>query len=142
MDFYNGWVKRLNNEYGTKALSNYDIDDMGRKYLGESYGGVFPADIFVEKNKQIGKIYIVNDENADKPGRHWMTFIQDPEGLLCYDSYAGDITKYNKIFKKLKYKEDRSDREQRYNTDHDCGCRAMSAGISYKKLGRESFLTI
>jgi len=126
------------------------VDDIGNKYLGDSYGGCVAADEFVKMVEttdgvvKIGdnKIYVVNTENSNQDGEHWITFIDDEDGLLAYDSYGADIKKYNKLFKKLTFIQDMDDKEQRYNNEYNCGLRALASGYVYKKFGRDDFLLI
>lgn len=149
--YYDGWVTKIEKDLGhNHTTTNEELDDLGKKYLGDSYGGCLPADVFVDKmldfQDKNGTIYIVNDENRDENGGHWLTFIDDPEGLLAYDSYGQDIIDYNPLFEKISFEQDRKDREQRFldekNPEYNCGPRALSAGIVYKNLGKDCFLMI
>lgn len=146
MKYYNNWVKKLCKIYGNGSLNNIQIDNMGREFLKESYGSCEAADTFVNyikyNQKGNGKCYIVNIQNSDQKGSHWIAFIDDKDELLAYDSYGTNIDKYNKLFKELIFREDTSDREQRYNNEFDCGSRALAACITYKNLGKKCFLLI
>lgn len=143
MEYYNNLVEKMEKKYGKKALTNIQVDDIGKKYLKNKYGACLACDEFIKMNKKgDGKIYIVNTENSNQDGEHWLCFIDGEEGLLAYDSYGADIKKYNKLFKKIEFIQDRDDREQRYNNEYNCGIRALASGIIYNKLGKECFLLI
>lgn len=160
IDYYDSLVNKIRKEIGEdRTTTNKDLDKLGNQFLGNKYGGCYPADIFTKyisdkyKNNKHGdgSIYIVNDENSDQGGSHWVSFIDDPHGLLAYDSYGQDIADYNPLFEKLEYApynliQDRKDREQRFlnepNPEYNCGPRALSAGIVYNNLGRDCFLMI
>lgn len=148
MKYYNRWVDKFESLMGeNKTTNNMQINEVGHKYLGEEYGGCMPADIFVKYIKRNGtgdgKIYIVNTENSREDGEHWICFVDDPETLLGYDSYGENIKEeYDPAFKRIEFVQDVSDREQRFNTEFNCGPRALAAGKTYKKFGREGFLLI
>ncbi len=158
MKYYNRIVGTLKSENKDllKSQSNIDIDGLGDRFLGKSYGGCYAADTFVDHisnhQKGDGTVYIVNTQNESQGGAHWICFIDDKDGLLGYDSYAKKLTKYNKLFKNLNFTESTNDREQRYNNEYTCGLRSLAAGITYKYMskhntpennfGRECFLLI
>lgn len=90
-----------------------------------------------------GQLSIVNTENSNEDGEHWVLFIKDGKDLLGYDSYGQDIKNYNPNFKNLKIIQDRKDAEQKLiPLEANCGHRSLSAGIIYKKYGRKAFLKI
>lgn len=87
---------------------------------------------------------IVNIDNNNGKGLHWVLMIKDKNNLLAYDSYGNDIRNYNHHFIKLKNLiQDTKDREQEYEPiETNCGQRALASGKIYKLKGKGAFLKI
>jgi hypothetical protein len=90
-----------------------------------------------------GDIAIVNIDNSNGKGLHWLLAIKDKGDLLMYDSYGQNIKNYNPNFKDLKIIQDREDAEQSFEPkETNCGQRAIASGLIYKKLGKDAFLKV
>ena len=122
-----------------------DINYMGNYFL-KTYQGCLPADIFVNNFKKCKNgVYVVNTENHNQSGQHWLCFIKYDNGkLLAYDSYAQNINDYNPLFKKLDYWQDRSDWEQDITDENmkNCGFNSLSAGMIFEKYGIDGFKSV
>ena len=144
---YNSKLPKLYKLLGTKGTTNSkQLLDIGRKIFGNDFVGTFPADIFVNEilpYMSSGQLAIVNTENNNEDGEHWVLFIKDNTDLLGYDSYGENIKKYNPNFKNLKIIQDMKDAEQKsIPIETNCGQRTLASAIIYKKYGRKAFLKI
>jgi len=132
------------NNYETTKSS--EINKIGKKYFGDSFLGALPADIFVNEVYPImrdGDVCIVNSEDSNQDGAHWLCAIKDNGKLYMYDSYGTLIKDYNKNFKKIPIIQDMKDGEQKYvPLETNCAQRSLSSAVIYKKYGSGKFLEI
>lgn len=92
-----------------------------------------------------GDIAVVNIDNSNGTGIHWVLAIKDGgvNQFLFYDSYGKNVKTYNDYFNELKIKQDTKDKEQNYGSQfRDCGQRTIASAMVYNKLGKGAFLKI
>lgn len=97
-----------------------------------------------------GKYLIVNLDESDLPGSHWVSLIGDEGKVLIYDSYGRDPKDIlGKFAKKNKFRS--TDIAQHGATDKDaeqgimetnCGARCIAALILYNQFGKAAFLDL
>ena len=100
----------------------------------------------VSKRMAKGDIAVVNTDNSNGEGIHWVLAIKPNNTnnqFLFYDSYGKDVKTYNRYFEELKIIQDTKDREQKYQPyEKNCGQRAIASAMVYDKLGKDAFLKI
>ena len=93
---FNKYKQALVSKLGNKALDNVTIDKVCRVEFA-AWGGCVPSDRVVLKPFHY---YIVNVDNHDQPGSHWLAVFTSAKRAYIYDSYARDPASI--VFKLLK----------------------------------------
>ena len=93
LSFFNKTKKNIINQYGSNGLDNFQIDEIGKKYLKNKFKGTYSVDKVPLK---VG-LYIVNTDKANKPGLHWVAVKQTKTKIYIYDSFSRKSTKILKI---------------------------------------------
>lgn len=123
--------------HSNHTTSSLQLDRIGRKILGDDYIGAFPADVFVNDIEPImngGQTAIVNTENSNQGGQHWLSAVKLNDGkLLMHDSYGSDIKKYNKLFRKLNFIQGHIPHQ--FGLQDNCGQQALTSLEVFEKEG-------
>jgi len=148
-------MEEINNEnfsdlkkmmHNDSTTSNNELDIFGKKLYGNKYIGTYPADTFVNKiypEMKDGNISVVNIDNHNQSGEHWVSFMKIGNKLYGYDSYGKNIKKYNPVFKKLKIIQDTNDGEQTLSfSDKSCGQHALIIWKIMENFGPKNFLMV
>ena len=136
LSFFNKTKKNIISLYGNKGLDNYEMDKIGKKYLGNKFKGVFAVNNIPFKPG----LYIVNTDKANKPGLHWIAVKQTKTKIYIYDSFSrksSNILKilYDKAIKKgLKIIDVNTETDQ-YDKSEVCGSISLSWLITINKFG-------
>lgn len=90
-------------------MNTLEINDAmsGNPVTCKSFRGVFPADklpkpITDGNEHKLPAAYIVNTENSDSSGSHWLAIYQGEAGKAdVFDSFGSQIETYNPLFKRF-----------------------------------------
>ena len=140
-DLFRKYKAALILKFGRGPLSTERIDEFGREQFGSKYGGSGDQSIELFKNKY----YVVNTSwSPNSPGVHWVGIVTNRDGVVnIYDSFARNGSK---LLPKLRQsiqkrgtgkhyiESDRSDKEQRINTDV-CGHLSLAWLLVARDLG-------
>ena len=136
LSFFNKTKKNIISLYGNKGLDNFQIDEIGKKYLKNKFKGVFAVNNIPFKPG----LYIVNTDKANKPGTHWIAVKQTKTKIYIYDSFSrksSNILKilYDKAIKKgLKIIDVNFERDQNDKSEL-CGPISLSWLITMNNFG-------
>ena len=137
------YKKQFISEVGKKALSDEQLNTLGKQYIGKKYIGTFAQD----KLPTTSGYMIVNvdtSKNINTNKCHWVAIYQTAKTLYVYDSF-GRSTSFILpiIFKRNKKKivESKLDPEQ-YGDTELCGHLALSFLCVANDLGIRKALTI
>ena len=136
LSFFNKTKKNIISLYGNKGLDNYQIDEIGKKYLKHKFKGVYAVDNLLFKPGS----YIVNTDKHNKPGLHWVAVKQTKTKIYIYDSFSRKSSKilkilYDKAIKKgLKIIDVNTERDQ-YDKSELCGPISLSRLITMNTFG-------
>ena len=136
LSFFNKTKKNIINKYGSKGLDNYQMDEIGKKYLKNKFKGVFAVNNIPFKPG----LYIVNTDKANKPGLHWIAVKQTKTKIYIYDSFSRRSSKilkilYDKAIKKgLKIIDVNTETDQ-YDKSELCGPISLSWLITMNTFG-------
>ena len=136
LSFFNKTKKNIINKYDNKGLDNYQIDEIGKKYLKNKFKGVYAVDNLLFKPG----LYIVNTDKANKSGTHWVGLKITTKRIYIYDSFSRKSSKilkilYDKAIKKgLKIIDVNTETDQ-YDKSEVCGPISLSFLITINKFG-------
>ena len=67
-------------------MNSVQIEEIGRKWLGSNWLGVFPLDKipFISENRAL----IVNTQSSNLGGEHWIAVYNKPEHVLAFDPFG------------------------------------------------------
>ena len=72
---------------GNKTTFSNILDRISRNLLGESFSGVYPADKIPVLDKDV-KYAILNLDESDEPGSHWVAIAKEGDTTYLYDSFG------------------------------------------------------
>ena len=134
------FVKRL----GKKALYNDELECVGKKLFKSSWNGVHAQDGVVFKPG----FQIINTSHRKEEGEHWVALYVEDNTMFVYDSYARPsrnllktLTKRAKKNKIVVCDSDRSDKEQRDNTEI-CGALCCAWLVCVQNYGIDSAMKV
>lgn len=86
------------------GLTNIEVENIGKKLLGNLFVGVYPADSIPNIKNMTNKSIIFNLSKHTEPGSHYIAVYFKRTKILYFDSYGKSLT--NKYIKKnlKKYK--------------------------------------
>ena len=119
-----------------KTTNGAEISQLGKKFLGSSFKGVFTADTI--PNLKNGQSIIANLDNSSMPGSHWVSMIRLNNKNYFYDSFGrkgGSIMEHatKKLRDSLK-EEIKLDSEQGV-LEENCGQRSIAWLLIAKHWG-------
>ncbi len=129
----------MDNDGTTKAS---DLDHMGKKMFGSKFLGIYSADTIPKMNN--GTYIIVNTDDSNGPGEHWMGLVKNKSNVVVYDSFG---RKTIKILPEIYQSgngcivESENDAEQKESEDN-CGQRVLAAIYVYDKHGLQALKKI
>lgn len=108
------------------VTTGLQLQKYGKIFFGRKFTGVFARDQMpVNINFQY---MIVNLDNSDQPGSHWVACVRDTNGVLVYDSFGRNIPLFvNQI-------NTESDPEQLLQ-EENCGQRCLAFLLVYDYYG-------
>ena len=143
---------------GNTTTYGSDLEKLAKSLFGVKFLGVFPSD----KIPKIPKGYyaIVNLDEADLKGSHWVAIVGDGGKVLVYDSFGRDARKllpeYSKKIeligtdlhgskkhkKKLKKHGVTDTDAEQAPSEKNCGARVISALIIFDRFGKNCFMAL
>ena len=115
--------------WGSKALRDDQVTDIGRQLLGKKYLGTYPIDkIPLSKSD---KYMIINVDRAGLPGSHWCGLYIKGATIYIYDSFARQTKRllkplYDKAKKVNKTIIDVNSKSDQKNNTEICGPLSLS----------------
>lgn len=80
------------------GLTNKQLEDLGKKILGTSFLGVYPADSIPNINNHSNISIIFNLSKHTEPGTHYVAVLFKNKKIYYFDSYGKKLTnKYIKL---------------------------------------------
>jgi hypothetical protein len=127
-------LKVMTKILGKGSTTNHELHKVGKQLFKHNFGGVFSADQIDSMDK--GKYFIVNLDDSDEKGSHWIAVARRGKHLLVYDSFGRRLLK---ILPELLDEdaiiiESEHDSEQK-DIEENCGQRCLSFLMVYDKLG-------
>ena len=139
-------VKALVKKLGNKALSDSDIRKEVKGLNLPKFSGVFLQNSILPEGNCC---YIINQDVVGGPGLHWLSVVQQNKVCYVYDSFGRSagrlIPKFHHIMVGRGYKvknTDLTDQDQYGDKSLDCGHRAISALMIYKKHGLDGYMQL
>ncbi len=86
-------------------------------------------------------MFIINNKSSKQEGEHWLAFIKSDKNkdhkpkVYGYDTYNRDIHKLSPYFRKKKFINANTNRDQAFWAETNCGERCMSWLLSFHKWG-------
>jgi hypothetical protein len=119
---------------GSGETSASTLAVAGTNLFGRKFAGVFAADSIP---KQHFKYAIVNLDNHDEPGSHWVGLARMGNGTyMVYDSFGRDTRKILPLIQ-LKTIQTEPDAEQ-LKSEENCGARSMAWIIIFDTYGEHA----
>lgn len=80
----------LRNHYGRDEKTTDDLDSIMKVFIKKNYIGAIPYDYYpLDKNGQ--SYAILNTDNSNKGGEHWLGVYRKNNTLYVYDSFARQL---------------------------------------------------
>lgn len=141
-------LRKIISYYGSnKALSNFQIDPLGKFLFKSRWRGANPQDHIVFKSGY----QILNTDKSDGDGEHWVAIYISNKTLYVYDSYARKSNTFllylTRLARAKGYKvinADTKDAEQ-FDTKYDkeiCGHLSLAFLMTVKQLGIKKAILI
>jgi hypothetical protein len=140
---------------GNTTTFGSDLDKMAKHFFGVKWLGVFSVDR-VPKNIPKGNYAVINLDESDLPGSHWVGVVGDSivkggkNDVLVYDSYGRDPKKIMpKLAKKFNFKSTDLPSDGASDIDAEqgiletnCGARTLAALILHNQFGKAAFMNL
>jgi hypothetical protein len=121
---------------GNKTTYGQDLDKAGEKLFGNKFIGVYASDKIptLDKNK---KYAILNLDNSNQGGSHWIGCAYANDDITCYDSFG---RRANKIIPSLKAPKggriiNTDDDVEQKIQQTDCGARSLAFLLFFDRYG-------
>lgn len=90
----------------TNETTSIELDNVCNDIFEDSmYGGIWSANDVEIDNIKKDQFMIVNTDNNDKPGIHWILLYRDKKVTYFYDSYRRKYQTLNPLWKHKKWKQ-------------------------------------
>lgn len=124
---------------GKNATFSNDLKKIGLEMFGNKFSGVFAANQIPDNFKYI----IINLDDHDEPGSHWIGGVKQGNEAIIYDSFGRDTIDilpniWNNNFNIIDVDDDA---EQRIS-ENDCGPRSLAWLYVFDKFGKDAALLI
>ena len=137
-------VKALVKKLGNKALSDSDIKKEASTLKLPKFSGIYLQNsVLPEGNCS----YIINQDVVGGPGLHWLSVVQQNKTCYVYDSFgrraSNVLPRFYHTMKARGYTIKNTDKDiDQANKNVDCGHRALSALMIYKKHGLDGYMQL
>ncbi len=132
---YEKILRHIEDKYGNKETNNVQLDKIGHKLFNNKFKGVYAADTIPVLPED--SYAIVNLDESNKPGSHWVAVVKHNDHSYIYDSFG------RKTFKILPsiiqsgnglVEMTENDAEQD-DLEENCGQRSLAALCIYNRYG-------
>lgn len=125
-------INDINKEYieilklyiGNSTTYGSDLLKKGKKILGSNFKGVYSSDKI--PNLKNGQMIIVNLDESNQPGSHWIGVMHHNDNNYVYDSFGRSSQKIIPSLGQGNIKDAQYDSEQR-KQENNCGLRSLVA---------------
>jgi hypothetical protein len=121
---------------GAGTTDNIQLNNIGTYIFGNDYLGTFSSDK-MPKNIKNNQCFILNTDSSRSSNKfgHWVSFYKLNGKLYYYDSFSRSKNVLTKLWKNKKmYNANKTDVDQAM-TESNCGSRAISWLIVFRKYG-------
>jgi hypothetical protein len=134
-NIYNKFLKIIEEKLGNNITNNIELTKLGKKIFGRKYIGTYSADKIPKMSNN--KYCIVNLDNSNEAGSHWIALVKNHDKVMIYDSFG---RKTISILPNLVQSgngyivESENDPEQKI-IENNCGQRCLSWLLVYDNYG-------
>jgi len=140
---YNKILVEVKKHLGNKTTYGHTLQHEAIRNLGYRFKGVFASDKIPKLNK-LRSFAILNLDNSNQPGSHWIAIALHKKDLIVYDSFGRnhiDIIPNLKQEFRGRVKNTDLDPEQK-KSEYNCGQRSLAWLIFFQKYGAEKAMLI
>lgn len=134
-------LKSIEGVLGKGSTTNFELDKIGKRVLGDKYIGTFSSDQIPRmKNSEC---CIANLDDSSKGGSHWVGLYKNKNNIIVYDSFgrkSKDILP--DVFQGNGKVEDTDYDVEQKDSEDNCGQRSMAALIYCYKYGPSKLLLL
>jgi len=136
LQYFNDVFIDILNKYGNDTTYSFQLDIIGKKLLGNKFIGVYASDKIPYNiiDKYNICYFIVNTDNSDGIGKHWIAIGKDKNDIYYYDTYGRDKDILSKEFRKNNWLQTNPNIEQSYITKV-CGQKCIAWLVTCDKYG-------
>ena len=136
-------VKMISRMVGhNHSTTNFELDKIGKKLFGKSWGGAFPADFDADFENKKKRYYIYNTDKANEEGTHWVALYceHETDEVFVFDTFNRQISRLMPdTVKEIRHdgyvpRRGTNTLLQR-DAQEDCGQRSLSILYLIKKYG-------
>lgn len=120
------------------TTNNYELDKLCYKIFGDDYKGTYSANNIKHEPKRNGECMIVNNQNVEEGGEHWMAVYNECGKNYLFDTYSRDYKSLNKNFVKKSWIQPKH-RIMESVWASDCGQQCIAFIITCRKYGAKLF---
>lgn len=132
---YEEFLQCITQDVGSSTVMSDKLDEYATAAFGRSkFTGVFARDE-IPKNLKTGQSCIVNNQNSDQKGEHWVAVARCRDGThLEYDSFGRQD--FLRLVKEMKTRDTERDVEQN-DKEENCGNRCVAFLAVFYCLGED-----
>lgn len=116
------------------TTNNYELDKLCYKIFGDDYQGTYSANNIRNEPKNNGECMIINTQNAENRGEHWLAVYNECGKNYVFDTYARNYKDLNNNFKRKKWIQPKH-RIMESIWGKDCGQQCIAFIITCRKYG-------
>lgn len=138
--YYQKALKQMEKLVGNKTTYGKQLKYWANQLFDDRFIGVFASNT-LPKRLKANQMLIVNLDEIDEPGSHWICVVKSKNNtILAYDSFGRSIEQIipslKQKYKKSKVKSTERDSEQTIR-ESNCGARCLAFLKVYNDLGFE-----
>jgi hypothetical protein len=118
----------------TDTTYSDELESVAKRLIGRPFLGVYAADRVPDLQSHREAYMIVNTDNSDGPGSHWVGLVKQDNDLYMYDSFGRKPRELSPEFNGKGYNPTNPNVEQDIQ-DNDCGIRTLTYLILSKQYG-------
>jgi len=142
MKFYNKILKQIEKKMGTKSTFTNELTTAGKHLLKSKYHGTYAANELPTLTEKI-PYAIVNLDDRDQSGSHWIALAKVKDKIVVYDSFGRQTSKIaSRINKKYKATLQTDNDVEQGILELNCGPRSLAWLFTLDQKGLKSALTI
>lgn len=141
---YREILKYMQNALGNDSTFSNDLQRLAIQLFGDSFKGVYASNKIPDLN-EIKKYAIINLDNSNQPGSHWVAvaYSEETDSIIFYDSFGRHSKKILPEIhdRYIKVVDTDSDAEQRIK-ENNCGQRALAWLLIYDRFGKNNAMLV